>query len=149
MEWQFAGPDPEKREKATLRVIAWSFFALAAYVTIAAALSLFGVREAEHSPVGIVLAAVSLMVMPFLSLAEQYAGRELGSATAVADSKQTLICSYLSGAIERSGEIGPVRFVRCHIPESLFKAHTVREDTAGLCSTFRVYARSQRVHVGS
>lgn len=97
--WQFAAPDPEKREKTTLRVIAWSFFALAAYVTIDAGLSLFGVREAEHSPVGIVLAAVSLLVMPFLSLAERRAGRELGSATAVADSKQTLICSYLSAAL--------------------------------------------------
>jgi len=97
--WQFAAPDPEKREKTALRVIAWSFFALAAYVTVDAGLSLFGLREPEHSPVGIVLAAVSLAVMPFLSLAERRAGRELGSATAVADSKQTLICSYLSAAL--------------------------------------------------
>lgn len=97
--WQFASPAPEKRAKTALRVIAWSFFALAAYVTVDAGLSLFGVREAEHSPVGIVLAAVSLVVMPFLSLAERRAGRELGSATAVADSKQTLICSYLSAAL--------------------------------------------------
>lgn len=97
--WQFAGSDPEKREKPALRVIAWSFFALAAYVTVDAGLSLFGVREAEHSPVGIGLAVVSLLVMPFLSLAERRAGRELGSATAIADSKQTLICSYLSAAL--------------------------------------------------
>lgn len=97
--WQFAAPDPEKREKTALRVIAWSFFALAAYVSVDAGLSLFGVREAEHSPVGIVLAAVSLLVMPLLSLAERRTGRELGSATAVADSKQTLICSYLSAAL--------------------------------------------------
>lgn len=97
--WQFAGPDPGRREKAALRVIAWSFFALAAYVTIDAGLSLLGLREAEHSTVGIVLAAVSLMVMPFLSLAERRAGGELGSASAVADSKQTLICSYLSAAL--------------------------------------------------
>ncbi|MEB0000986.1 cation transporter, partial [Cryobacterium sp. RTS3] len=97
--WQFAAPDPEKREKVALRVIAWSFFALAAYVTVDAGLSLFGLREAEHSPVGIVLAAVSLAVMPFLSLAERRAGRELGSASAIADSKQTLICSYLSAAL--------------------------------------------------
>jgi divalent metal cation (Fe/Co/Zn/Cd) transporter len=80
-------------------VIAWSFFALAAYVTVDAGLSLFGLREAEHSPLGIVLAAVSLAVMPFLSLAERRAGRELGSATAFADSKRTLICSYLSAAL--------------------------------------------------
>lgn len=97
--WQFAAPDPEKREKTALRVIAWSFFALAAYVTVDAALSLFGVRGADHSPVGVVLAAVSLAVMPFLSLAERRAGRELGSASAIADSKQTLICSYLSAAL--------------------------------------------------
>ena len=37
--------------------------------------------------------------MPFLSLAERRAGREIGSATAVADSKQTLICTYLSAAV--------------------------------------------------
>ncbi|WP_105036900.1 cation transporter [Cryobacterium aureum] len=97
--WQFAAPDPEKREKTALRVIAWAFFALAAYVTVDAGLSLLGLREAEHSTVGIVLAAVSLLVMPFLSFAERRAGRELGSASAVADSKQTLICSYLSAAL--------------------------------------------------
>lgn len=97
--WQFAAPDPEKREKTALRVIAWSFFGLAAYVSVDAGLSLFGVREAEHSPIGIMLAAVSLAVMPFLSLAERRAGRELGSASAIADSKQTLICCYLSAAL--------------------------------------------------
>ena len=97
--WQFSAPDPARREKVALRVIAWSFFALAAYVTVDAGLSLLGVKEAGHSPVGIVLAAVSLAVMPFLSFAERRAGRELGSASAVADSKQTLICSYLSAAL--------------------------------------------------
>jgi len=97
--WQFAAPDPERREKTALRVIAWSFFALAAYVTVDAGLSVAGLREAEHSTVGIALASVSLAIMPVLSFAERRAGRELGSATAVADSKQTLICSYLSAAL--------------------------------------------------
>lgn len=97
--WQFAAPDPEKREKVTLRVIAYSFFGLAAYVIVDAALSIFGVREAEHSPVGIALAVVSLAIMPVLSWLERRTGRELGSASAVADSKQTLICSYLSAAL--------------------------------------------------
>ncbi|HWL41757.1 MAG TPA: cation transporter [Ilumatobacter sp.] len=45
------------------------------------------------------LAAVSLMVMPFLSHAQRAAGREFGSASAVADSKQTLLCTYLSGVL--------------------------------------------------
>jgi divalent metal cation (Fe/Co/Zn/Cd) transporter len=97
--WQFAAPDPEKRERVALRVIAFSFFGLAAYVVVDAAVSLVGPRGAEHSPVGITLAAVSLAVMPFLSWFERRTGRELGSASAVADSKQTLICSYLSAAL--------------------------------------------------
>lgn len=97
--WQFAAPDPEAREKVALRVIAVSFFALAAYVTVDAILSLVGLREPQHSPVGIVLAAVSLVVMPVVSWLERRAGRELGSASAIADSKQTLLCTYLSAAL--------------------------------------------------
>ncbi len=97
--WQFAAPDPELREKIALRIISFSFFGLAGYVIIDAGLSLFGVRAAEPSPIGIVLAAVSLAVMPLLSWFERRTGRELGSASAVADSRQTLICSYLSAAL--------------------------------------------------
>ncbi|MER6666117.1 cation transporter [Amycolatopsis japonica] len=97
--WQFSGKDPEARERTALKVIAVSFFALAAYVTIESVRTLFGADPAEHSPVGIVLAAVSLLVMPFLSYAQRRAGRELGSASAVADSKQTLLCTYLSGVL--------------------------------------------------
>lgn len=97
--WQFSGADPEARERAALRVIAVSFFALAAYVSVESARSLVGGDAAEHSTVGIVLAAVSLAVMPFLSAAQRRAGRELGSASAVADSRQTLLCTYLSGVL--------------------------------------------------
>jgi divalent metal cation (Fe/Co/Zn/Cd) transporter len=97
--WQFAGPDHERRERTALRVIAWSFFALAAYVTVEALRTLVGGHEPERSVVGIVLVAVSVVVMPFLSWAQRRAGRELGSASAVADSKQTLVCTYLSAAV--------------------------------------------------
>src|SRR5215208_980566 len=97
--WQFAGRDPEAREKVALKVIACSFFALAIFVTIDAVRSLFGTGEAQHSPVGLVLAAVSLAVMPLLSWAQRRAGRELGSRSAVADSKQTLLCTYLSAVL--------------------------------------------------
>lgn len=97
--WQFAGRDPEARERTALKVIAVSFFGLALYVTVDAGLTFAGFREPEHSTVGIILAAVSLAVMPFLSLLERRTGKELGSASAVADSKQTLVCSYLSAAV--------------------------------------------------
>lgn len=97
--WQFSSKDPEARERVTLRIIAVSFFALAAYVTFDAVRALFGAGEAEHSTVGIVLAAVSLLIMPALSAAQRRTGRELGSGSVVADSKQTLLCTYLSGVL--------------------------------------------------
>ncbi|MGY1617261.1 cation transporter [Geodermatophilus sp. SYSU D00691] len=97
--WQFAGRDPEARERVALRVIAVSFFALATFVTVDAVRALLGSGEAEHSAVGLVLAAVSLAVMPVLSTAQRRAGRELGSASAVADSTQTLLCAYLSAVL--------------------------------------------------
>jgi hypothetical protein len=80
-------------------VIAFSFFALAAFVTIDAVRSLLGSGPAQHSGVGLVLAAVSLAVMPGLSYAQRRAGRELGSKSAVADSQQTLLCTYLSAVL--------------------------------------------------
>lgn len=97
--WQFSGRDPEARERVALRAIAVSFFALAAYVTVESVRSLLGAGEPRPSTVGIVLAAVSLVVMPVVSYAQRRAGRELGSRTAVADSKQTLLCTYLSAVL--------------------------------------------------
>lgn len=97
--WQFAAPEPRKRERVALRVIALSFFGLAAFVTVDAIRSLLGYSEAEHSTIGIILAAISVAIMPAFSLFERRTGKELGSASAVADSKQTLICSYLSAAV--------------------------------------------------
>ena len=50
-------------------------------------------------PVGIALAATSLVVMPFLSWAQRRTGRALGSHAVVADSTQTLLCTYLSAVL--------------------------------------------------
>ncbi|WP_331753302.1 cation transporter (plasmid) [Streptomyces sp. NBC_00637] len=100
--WQFSAREHavrEAREKTALRIIAVSFFVLAAYVTVDSVRALAGTGEAQHSTAGIVLAALSLAVMPFLSAAQRRAGRELGSASAVADSKQTLLCTYLSAVL--------------------------------------------------
>ncbi|MFJ6609843.1 cation transporter [Streptomyces sp. NPDC091289] len=100
--WQFSAREHavrERRERTALRVISVSFFALAAYVTVDAIRALAGTGEADPSPLGIVIAALSLAVMPFLSAAQRRAGREIGSASAVADSKQTLLCTYLSAVL--------------------------------------------------
>ncbi|HKU35351.1 MAG TPA: cation transporter [Paenarthrobacter sp.] len=99
LSWQFSAKDPERREHLTLRIIAISFFALAAFVAVDAVRSLLGAGEAQHSTPGIVIAALSLAIMPVLSWAQRRAGRELGSRTAVADSKQTLLCTYLSAVL--------------------------------------------------
>lgn len=100
--WQFTGADHkrrERRERAALRVIAVSFFVLAGYVGVESVRALLGAHRPDHSTVGLVLAALSLAVMPVLSTAQRRAGRELGSASAVADSKQTLLCTYLSAVL--------------------------------------------------
>jgi divalent metal cation (Fe/Co/Zn/Cd) transporter len=100
--WQFSARDlarREARERTALRIIAVSFFVLAGYIAVESVGTLFRAGAAEHSPAGLVLAAVSLAVMPGLSYAQRRAGRQLGSATAVADSKQTLLCTYLSAVL--------------------------------------------------
>ncbi|HEU4547729.1 MAG TPA: cation transporter [Microlunatus sp.] len=97
--WQFTRRDPDRWERPTLRVIAVAFFALAVYVTATSVLALIAAVDVQHSTIGIVLTALSVVVMPFLSYAERRTGREVGSASAVADSKQTLVCTYLSAAV--------------------------------------------------
>jgi hypothetical protein len=97
--WQFTGPNIVARERTALRVIAISFFLLATYVVFDATRSLLGATEAEHSTPGLVLAALSLAIMPVLSMAQRRTGQELGSLSAVADSKQTLLCTYLSAVL--------------------------------------------------
>jgi Co/Zn/Cd efflux system component len=97
--WQFRHPVPESRERSALRLIGLSFLALAAYVTIESVRSLADAGEAAASPVGIGVAALSLLIMPVLSLAQRRTGRALGSGSVVADSTQTLLCTYLSAVL--------------------------------------------------
>lgn len=100
--WQFSARDAavrQSRERRALTIIAVSFFVLGAYVTVEAIRSLAGGASADESTVGIVLAALSVVIMSGLSYVQRFTGRQLGSASAVADSKQTLLCSYLSGVL--------------------------------------------------
>jgi divalent metal cation (Fe/Co/Zn/Cd) transporter len=97
--WQFRHPVPESRERLALQLIGLSFFALAGYITVESVRNLIGGGEPAPSPVGIALAAVSLLVMPVLSWAQRRTGRALNSGSVVADSKQTLLCTYLSAVL--------------------------------------------------
>ncbi|WP_299092043.1 cation diffusion facilitator family transporter [uncultured Microbacterium sp.] len=97
--WQFTRKDPERWEKVTVRAIGLAFFALAAYVTIDAILSLVSQEGPEHSPLGLGITALSLLVMPLLAWFEIRTGRELGSKSVLADARQLLLCIYLSGAV--------------------------------------------------
>jgi divalent metal cation (Fe/Co/Zn/Cd) transporter len=97
--WQFRSAVPADRERLALRLIAVSFFALAAWISVDAVRSLLGTGEAQTSPAGIGIAALSVIVMPVLVWAKRRTGRELGSATVVADSMQTMLCTYLSAIV--------------------------------------------------
>lgn len=97
--WQFRHQLPESRERQALRLMAFSFFALAAYVAFESARALVSGHEPQSSPVGIGLAAASLVIMPFLSWAQRRTGKALGSNAVVADSTQTLLCTYLSAVL--------------------------------------------------
>ena len=97
--WQFRGDVPQERERAALKGIAVAFFALAAYVAVDAVRFFVTGADADASGVGIALAATSLVVMPVLTIAKRRVGRELGSASATADSVQTLLCTYLSAVL--------------------------------------------------
>jgi divalent metal cation (Fe/Co/Zn/Cd) transporter len=102
--WQFRGElrggYDERRERHALRVIGITFFVLAGYVAIEAIRDLFFVdTEPETSVVGIVLAALSLLVMPALAWAKRRTAAQLGSPTLRADATETLLCAWLSAAL--------------------------------------------------
>jgi len=97
--WQFTRKDPERWEKATVRAIGIAFFALAAYVSVDAVLSLISQEGPDHSPFGIGITALSLIVMPALAWFETRTGRELDSKSVLADARQLILCVYLSGAV--------------------------------------------------
>lgn len=96
--WYLAGVD-EEREHRALRLIGMSFFALAAYVSFDAVRDLLGGGDADTSGVGIVLAALSLLVMPLLARAKRRTGEAMGSRALVAESQETQLCAYLSAIL--------------------------------------------------
>ena len=89
----------ELSEKRALRIVGACFLLLAVYVAYESASDLWSRKRPEHSVPGIILACVSLIVMPLLSRAKRKIGSALGSAAMHADAKQTEFCTYLSAIL--------------------------------------------------
>ena len=92
-------PRSELNERRALRIVGVCFLLLAAYIGYESVLDLWSRRAPEHSIPGIVLACVSLVVMPILSRAKRKVGNALGSPAMHADAKQTEFCTYLSAIL--------------------------------------------------
>lgn len=91
--------DVESIERRAVRLVAVAFWALAAYVAIQATIDLVARERPEVSTLGIVLAVVSLIVMPLLATRKRAAARELDSRAMHADSSQTSLCTYISAVL--------------------------------------------------
>jgi divalent metal cation (Fe/Co/Zn/Cd) transporter len=89
----------ERIERITLSIVGICFLFLAVYVGYEAASNLIHKEAPEHSLPGIILACVSLVVMPLLSRAKRRVGAHLKSAAMKADAKQTEFCTYLSAIL--------------------------------------------------
>ena len=89
----------ERVEQRALRIVGWSFLLLAAYVTFDAATAIIRREPPDKSMIGIVIAALSLIVMPLLARAKRRVAAAIGSKALHADATQTALCTYLSAIL--------------------------------------------------
>lgn len=91
--------EEEKAERRAVRLVAYTFFILGAYVFYESIEKLSAHEIPHPSLFGIIIAVVSMIVMPILFYLKYQTGRSMGSKSLVADSKETLACVFLSGAL--------------------------------------------------
>ena len=91
--------EEEKTEKTAQRFVAVTFFILGIYVLYESADKLLCHEIAQPSPVGILIAIASILIMPVLAWKKQAVGTAIGSKALIADSKETLTCAFLSVAL--------------------------------------------------
>ena len=96
--WYLRG-DSEEREERAGKLIALSFWALAAWVTYDAVSDLVTGDRPDTSTVGLALTAVSVVVMPALAIGKRRTASALGSSALAAESNETTVCAYLSVAV--------------------------------------------------
>jgi divalent metal cation (Fe/Co/Zn/Cd) transporter len=99
--WRFTGHRifSDAAERRAQRLVAIQFFVLAPYVGVESVAALAGGEHPAVSPVGIALAATSLVVMPYLGIAKQRLAVRLGSAATRGEGRQNMLCAYLAGAL--------------------------------------------------
>lgn len=96
IQWQFIAHNYQRREKIALRIVAIALCALSFYIIVDSVLALAQKKIPQDSEIGIVLSLVSVIIMPIVSAKKRAAGQKLHSQSAITDSKQTLLCTYLS-----------------------------------------------------
>lgn len=89
----------EQVEQITLRIVGWCFVALALYILYESGSTLIAHEIPKPSIPGIIIAALSVMVMPLLAKAKRRVASGIGSGAMQADSRQTDFCAYLSGIL--------------------------------------------------
>lgn len=99
--WRFTGHRifSDAAERRAQRLVAIQFFILAPYVGFESVAALVGSEHPAVSPVGIALAATSLVVMPYLGIAKQRLAVRLGSPATRGEGRQNMLCAYLAGAL--------------------------------------------------
>ncbi len=100
--WRMHLDDPERREHAervSLRIVGSCFIVLAVYIAADSIKSLYLRERPEHSIPGVILAIISLIVMPLLSRSKRRVARQLKSEAMKADATQTEFCTYLSAIL--------------------------------------------------
>ena len=97
--WQMRGTVTRERDRQALRLIAVSFYVLAAYVAATALRDLAGGARPSESKVGVVMAVLSLLFMQWLARVKRRTGDEMHSHTLVADSGETALCAYLAAIL--------------------------------------------------
>jgi divalent metal cation (Fe/Co/Zn/Cd) transporter len=96
--WQLRGTVSEDRETRALRLIALTFFALAAYLAVESIIDLVGQHRPGQSTAGIAVTAAALVVMPLLALAKRRTGQQLGNQALIADAAESAFCAFTSAA---------------------------------------------------
>ena len=105
MVWRFSKhgkiseEEEERIEQKAEKLVGYTFLILAAYILYESINKLIGKEIPDPSLFGIIIAIISLIVMPILYLAKNRTGKEIASKSLIADSKETLACTFLSIAL--------------------------------------------------